>query len=151
VSLAAAAAIGSILSPVAQAANYYWDQDGNSLNNYPVLGTGLGGTGTWDAASSLWANYNSVTGISTDGLWPNSVNDTDTATFTGTAGTITITSGGINAGSVQFFSADSSPPAAARSRWATPATMRSSTARRPRLSPQPSPDPMAWAFTAAAL
>ena len=81
----------------ARAANYYWDADGNPIGDNPVTGTSLGGTGAWDTTSLFW--YNPAT--RTDIAWPNLL--TDTATFTGTAGTVTIAGGGINAGAVQFF------------------------------------------------
>ena len=49
VTLLAAWQIGQPL----QAATYYWDTDGNDAGNI-IDGTGLGGTGTWDAGTSNW-------------------------------------------------------------------------------------------------
>lgn len=79
------------------AATYYWDADGIGAGSSPVLGTGLGGTGAWDTSSPLW--FSPLTGA--DGIWPNLT--TDAAIFTGTAGTVTLGGGGVNAGSLQFF------------------------------------------------
>ncbi len=78
-------------SPVSlQAADYYWDQDGDSSGN-ALSGTNLGGAGTWDLSASAWWD-----GLSTNLAWPNL---SDTAIFTGTAGTVTlgenITAGGL--------------------------------------------------------
>ena len=86
----------TLLSTNAFAANYYWDSDGNPVGNNPVLGTGLGGSGSWDAASSLW--FNATNNL--DGVWPNLT--TDNAVFGGTAGTVAITAGGVSTGTLQF-------------------------------------------------
>ncbi|WP_395736178.1 beta strand repeat-containing protein [Prosthecobacter sp.] len=86
-----------ILSRPLNAATFYWDSDGSVSGNNAVLGTNLGGTGTWDAASLLW--YNALN--NTDGSWPNVTSDT--AVFYGTAGTVTLASGGANTGSLQFL------------------------------------------------
>ncbi len=87
------------------AATYYWDADGSTVGNYAGqsinstgnTGNNLGGTGAWDTSSLLW--FNTVTG--TDAAWPNLT--TDTVIFTGTAGTVTLAGGGVNTGSLQFF------------------------------------------------
>ena len=78
-------------------ANYYWDSDGIAAGDNVVLGTSLGGAGSWDTSSLLW--YNSAT--NSDVAWPNSLSDT--AIFTGTAGTVTLAGAGVNAGSLQFL------------------------------------------------
>ncbi len=78
-------------------ATYYWDADGIAAGNNAVLGTALGGTGSWDTSSLLW--YNSAT--NTDVAWPNSLSDT--AIFSGTAGTVTLAGAGVNAVSLQFL------------------------------------------------
>jgi autotransporter-associated beta strand protein len=57
-----------------QAADFYWDSDASTIGNN-TDGTGLGGTGTWDTATSNWWN------LATLGLWPNM--STDTAIFSG--------------------------------------------------------------------
>jgi fibronectin-binding autotransporter adhesin len=80
-----------------EAAVFYWDSDGSATNDNVVLGTNLGGAGTWDASAPFW--YSSVT--SADTAWPNLL--TDTAVFNGTAGTVMIAAGGINAGVLQFL------------------------------------------------
>lgn len=79
------------------AATYYWDADGSVVGDNAMLGTGLGGAGTWDTTSPLWYN-----GVNTDVAWPNAT--TDTAAFTGTAGTVTLAAGGVSTGSLQFAS-----------------------------------------------
>lgn len=43
----------ALSSGPASATLFYWDIDGNDAGN-SVNGTGLGGTGTWDALSSNW-------------------------------------------------------------------------------------------------
>jgi autotransporter-associated beta strand protein len=93
------ALLAAVLLPTAEvnAATYYWDADGTATGDNAILGTNLGGAGTWDTSSLLW--FNSLTG--TDVAWPNLA--TDTAVFTGTAGVVTLVGGGVNTGALQFF------------------------------------------------
>lgn len=93
---------GSILAllatPSAKGANFFWDADGTPLGNNPISGGNLGGTGVWDATTPLW--YDAATGTLV--AWPNSLLDTATF-FGGTAPTVTIDAGGINAGALRFL------------------------------------------------
>jgi len=68
-----------------------WDADG-VFNN----GT-TGGTGTWDATNARWDNG------AADGIWPNTNPNADTAVFSGTAGTVTL-SGTVNVNALTFAS-----------------------------------------------
>ncbi len=81
-------------APVALSASFYWDNDATAAGN-ATTGAGLGGTGTWDIATSNWWD-----GVSVDQAWPNS---TDTAIFTGTAGAVTL-GAPISAGGLTFNS-----------------------------------------------
>ncbi|TCO93623.1 autotransporter-associated beta strand protein, partial [Chthoniobacter flavus] len=84
-------------SKVAHASTLYWDADGNASGDVISSGAGLGGPGTWDTSTSLWWD-----GVSLgDVAWSNSTNAFDTAFFTGTAGTVTV-SGTIDAGVLAF-------------------------------------------------
>jgi autotransporter-associated beta strand protein len=82
------------LGPKASAATYYWDADGMAAGNN-VSGAGLGNLGggpfIWETSAGRWWDGNA-----TDAAW---VNGSDTAVFTGTAGTVTlgvpITAGGL--------------------------------------------------------
>jgi autotransporter-associated beta strand protein len=60
----------------------YWDADGNASGNNASTGAGLGGGGTWDAASARWFNG------SANAAWPG----TRDAIFTGTGGAVTLAS-----------------------------------------------------------
>jgi autotransporter-associated beta strand protein len=81
------------------ATTYYWDTDGSTTGNDAVTGVGLGGTGTWDTATSNWWD------TATLGTWVNGGGDT--AVFTGpavgipTLNTVTL-SGTLNAAQVRF-------------------------------------------------
>ena len=86
---AIAAGIGN-----AGAATYYWDNDAVALGNNAATGAGLGGAGTWDTTATKWWNI-------TDVAWPNLT--TDTAIFTGTAGTVTLGTA-INVNTLSFVS-----------------------------------------------
>jgi autotransporter-associated beta strand protein len=57
-----------------QAATYYWDTDGSTIGN-SATGDGLGGTGTWDAATPNWWDGASIV------AWPNTF--ADEAVFSG--------------------------------------------------------------------
>lgn len=59
----------------------YWDANGNQ--------PGVGGTGTWDATTANWRIGNETGDLTT---WTNG----DDAVFAGTAGTVTIDSGGVS-------------------------------------------------------
>ncbi|MCB1278191.1 autotransporter-associated beta strand repeat-containing protein [Prosthecobacter sp.] len=80
-----------VFSTQTQAATFYWDADADATGNL-VDGTNVGGTGTWDTITGSWWD-----GVSADVAWPNSL--TDTAIFSGTAGTVTL-GGPINAGTL---------------------------------------------------
>ena len=75
---------------------FYWDSDAAPAGN-AVIGTGLGGTGTWDTSLLNWWD-----GIATDGAWTNGTNN---AIFTGTAGTVTL-GAPITAGGLTFSNAN---------------------------------------------
>lgn len=75
-----------LASPALRAATLYWDADATS-------GASLGGTGNWDTATALW--YNGTADL----VWNNANNDD--AVFTGTGGTVTLTTG-ITAGDLYF-------------------------------------------------
>jgi fibronectin-binding autotransporter adhesin len=78
-------------TPKAKAANLYWDN---------VAGSGTGGSGDWDTTSAFW----STTSAGTDaGVGAFSLGDT--AFFTGTAGTVTLTEP-ITIGGLVFSGAD---------------------------------------------
>jgi fibronectin-binding autotransporter adhesin len=78
------------------AAPLYWDADGTAVGNDPTSGAGLGGSGNWDQTSALWFDGGS------DVPWMNA--NGDTAIFSGTAGTVTLTEN-ISAGNVSFTNA----------------------------------------------
>ena len=69
----------------------YWDNDGNAANNDVNSGTGLGGSGTWDSASSKWY----------DGTRTPRIRAGSNVVFGGTAGTVTL-SGPQSATSLEF-------------------------------------------------
>jgi len=71
----------------------YWDGDANAGNNNFSTGSGLGGNGTWDSASSRWSNG------STNGAWAGGKD----AVFWGGGGTVTLSSSQ-TAGSLAFLS-----------------------------------------------
>jgi autotransporter-associated beta strand protein len=62
------------------AVSVYWDNDGVAAGSRNTSGTGLGGTGTWNASAVKWYNGNC------DVPWQNGHN----AVFWGTAGTVTL-------------------------------------------------------------
>lgn len=68
-----------------QAASLYWDPNATT-------GTALGGTGTWDLTNSFWFDGTA------DNMWTTNADD---AYFTGTAGTVTLTTN-IIAGDIYF-------------------------------------------------
>jgi fibronectin-binding autotransporter adhesin len=74
-------------------ASFLWDNNGNSANT--------GGTGTWDATTaSKWSDSANTTFLNN---WVNSSTGNDhTAVFGGTAGTVSIASGGVTASGLQF-------------------------------------------------
>ena len=66
---------------------YYWDADGDTTSE-------TGGSGIWDAGSSLWRSFSFDGALS---VWPNTDPDNpDTAQFEGTAGTVTLNSDSVN-------------------------------------------------------
>ncbi len=89
------AALSLATPSTARSATFYWDSDANATGNN-VDGTNLGGTGTWDNLSTV--NWWDPVGPS-EVQWNNA--NFDTAVFTGTAGTVTL-SGGITAGGLTF-------------------------------------------------
>ena len=77
----------NLTTPSVFATSYYWDADGATSG-------ATGGTGTWDASSSLWRNGSSTGTLS---AWPNTnPNNVDTAQLAGTAGTLTLNSSSVN-------------------------------------------------------
>ncbi len=70
-----------LTAPAAKAANYFWDPSAIAAD------PGSGGTGNWNTTSSFWE----LAGSGIDSVWPNL--NTNTATFSGTAGTVTPTAG----------------------------------------------------------
>ncbi len=76
--LFASAIAGLWAGAPARAANYFWDP---GLSN---TDPGSGGTGTWDTTTPIWK----LAGTSGDVVWPNTL--TNTATFAGTPGTVTV-------------------------------------------------------------
>ncbi len=89
------AALSLATPSTSRAATFYWDSDANAAGNN-VDGTNLGGTGTWDNLSTV--NWWDPVGP-TEVQWNNA--NFDTAVFTGTVGTVTL-SGGITAGGLTF-------------------------------------------------
>jgi fibronectin-binding autotransporter adhesin len=71
-------------------AQNFWDIDSATA--------GLGGTGNWDLATPNWTANPAGTGPNF--VWPNTV--TSDATFTGTAGTVTLTIAGIQVRNMNF-------------------------------------------------
>lgn len=69
----------------ASAADYQWDANGAN--------PGLGGTGTWNAANALWDDLSAGANDGTDTTQAVTFSASHTATFAGTAGTVTLTSG----------------------------------------------------------
>jgi autotransporter-associated beta strand protein len=59
----------------------YWDQDGAAAGSYAATGAGMGGTGSWDAASAKWYNAGGVEMPYTVG---------GNVVFWGTPGTVTL-------------------------------------------------------------
>lgn len=84
--LTALLALFAFDSSLLPAAPLYWDAGATT-------GGSLGGTGNWDTSSALWFNG------SADVIWNNANNDD--AYFSGTAGTVTLTTG-VNAGDLYF-------------------------------------------------
>lgn len=83
-----------------QAATLYWDTDTSTAGN-SIDGTGLGGTGTWDIATSNWWD------TSTLGPWPNTSSDSAIFSYaygTGLPNLNTVTlSGAITANQLSFL------------------------------------------------
>ena len=75
---ATAAIAGLWAGAPARAANYFWDPGQSNAD------PGSGGTGSWDTTNTFWK----LAGTSGDVVWPNTL--TNTATFAGTAGTVTV-------------------------------------------------------------
>lgn len=67
------------LSPIAQAADLFWDGDGVSPQG--------GGVGTWDTATAHFSPTSAGTVTTT---WSNTTNAGDTAVFNGTAGVVSL-------------------------------------------------------------
>lgn len=93
--------LGLVLSGAPlHAATLYWDTDGSTAGNN-IDGTGLGGTGTWDIATSNWWD------TSTLGLWPNTSSDSAVFSYaygTGLPNLNTVTlSGAITANQLSFL------------------------------------------------
>jgi autotransporter-associated beta strand protein len=79
---------------VNSSANLYWDSNGTTA--------GVGGTGTWDAATNNKFT-NAATGNDTYFRWVNSTTGNDhTAVFAGTSGTVSVDAGGVTASGMQF-------------------------------------------------
>jgi autotransporter-associated beta strand protein len=72
--------------------SFFWDADGDTTSD-------TGGSGTWDAGSSLWRNGS---GIGPLEPWPNTDPNADTAEFEGTAGTVTLNSESVNLNRIVF-------------------------------------------------
>ncbi|WP_415663385.1 beta strand repeat-containing protein [Rariglobus hedericola] len=86
--------------PVAQAASFYWDSDATGSGNDAIAGTGLGSTGNWNNSLSGTPLVNWWSGSgTTDQTWVNAGNNT--AVFSGTAGTVSLTDN-ITAGGLLF-------------------------------------------------
>lgn len=98
-SMAVILAAWQITQPI-QAATFYWDTDGSDAGN-AIVGTSLGGTGTWDIATSNW--WPVPSGVLT--TWGNT--SADIAIFSGpfsalpTLNTVTL-SGALMANQVRF-------------------------------------------------
>ncbi len=75
----------------ASATSFFWD--GTSTN-----GDANGGNGTWNTVLSNW---DSLATVGADITWPSTGTDND-AVFGGTAGTVTINTGGVTANDVTF-------------------------------------------------
>jgi len=73
----------------------YWDPDGDPANNLLETGTGLGGSGSWNASSPLWYDPATNSHVAWD--------STARAVFTGTSGNVTVATG-IAADSLAFAS-----------------------------------------------
>ncbi|MEZ0254828.1 MAG: beta strand repeat-containing protein, partial [Chthoniobacter sp.] len=82
---------------VRSATNLYWDGDGTNTPANNTDGTNLGGSGTWDTATSNW--WDGV--AATDTTWQGGA---AVANFVGPAGTVTVTPGGITAAGLTFNS-----------------------------------------------
>lgn len=65
---------------------FYWDADGDSTED-------TGGSGTWDASSSLWRNGSNIGALE---QWLNTDPATDFVQLAGTAGTLTLNSDSVN-------------------------------------------------------
>ncbi len=80
-------------------AQIFWDADGSAIGN-STAGANLGGSGSWNTTLGNWWN-----GLApATNPWPNLA--TNTAVFSGTAGTVTINTGasGVQAGGLRFES-----------------------------------------------
>ncbi len=98
IALLAVAILSCASTPRAHATTYYWDGDGSAPLNDATTGNGLGGTGTWDTASSKWWDPNNP---NVDGLWGNAAYSI--AVFIGTPGTVSLGSG-LQTNGLSFFS-----------------------------------------------
>lgn len=89
--------LGSSLCLPLSAATFTWDTvvDGASVT---------GGAGTWDAGVTGTPNWSQDAGL-TNVTWPDTGTDND-AVFSGTAGTVTIASGGVVANDLSFTTAN---------------------------------------------
>jgi fibronectin-binding autotransporter adhesin len=80
---------------VGQSANLYWDANGTTA--------GTGGTGTWDATTNnMFKSAAADSGISSFRWVNSSTGNSHTAIFGGTAGTVSVASGGVTASGLQF-------------------------------------------------
>ena len=95
---AALLGVGVSKAPQAKAANLYWDSDATAAGNNISIGTGLGGTGTWDTSSLEW--FNGTGNVA----WDNGA--FDVARFLGAGGNVnlaeSITVGGLHFGSASL-------------------------------------------------
>lgn len=80
-----------VLSVPAHAISFFWDGTTTTAN-------ADGGNGTWDTVSTNW---DSLASAGADTAWPSSGTDND-AVFAGTAGTVTIATGGVTANDLTF-------------------------------------------------
>lgn len=72
----------SVTCSALRAADLYWDSDAAAVGNSAITGAGLGGAGTWDAATTNW--WDGVAGA--DNSWSAG----SVAVFKGTAGLVTL-------------------------------------------------------------
>jgi len=96
----AVAAILALPAGVATAVEVTWDTVPGTVG----VGDGAitGGAGTWDLVTANWTTDGGLNNVA----WDNTANATDTAVFTGTAGTVTV-DGTINLGGLTFNSSAS--------------------------------------------